>query len=73
MEGGIKDGGLGDGVASGSAYYFRSSQEEWEFVLLMGKEFDQSGCYIELMDEHRGKEIACVYLGCKKGIGASIV
>lgn len=60
MKGGIEDGGQGGGVASGCVYYFRSFQGKWEFVLLMGKEFDQSGCYIELMDGNREKGMACV-------------
>ena len=56
-------GGLGDGVASGYVYYFKSFQEEWNFVLLMGKNFDLGGCNVEFMDGHQEQGKACVYLG----------
>ena len=57
-----EDGGLGDGVASGRGFYSRSFQEEWNFVLLMGKDFDQNGCYIEFMDGHREPGTVCLLM-----------
>ena len=43
-----EDGGLGDGVASGRVFYSRSFQEEWNFVLLMGKDLTRMDATLSL-------------------------